>query len=105
MLAYIIANEKANHTAWVFHECRDSVGLGHSTGFKDRQEAIEYGKAFWDALDPQTRESYLSDPTAVFFVAEMHLGWNPYGDNFYYDFSDVIPAWDAIAEAKGKDEK
>ena len=105
MLSYIIADENVNHTAWVFHEYRDSTATGHYELFKDKDAAIKHAKDEWELMCTRDQRSYITDTTGMFFVAEMPVEWDDYFECFEPDFSAFTPVWDAIAEAREKGEK
>lgn len=105
MLAYIIADENVNHTAWVFHECREDRCTGHYELFKDKDAAIKHAKDEWELMCTRDQRSYITDPAGMFFVAEMPVEWEDSFGCFEPDFSAFTPVWDAIAEARGKSEK
>ena len=105
LLTFYVENEKVNHTAWVFCQTRSNFPGGYEY-FRDMQSAIDTAKKFWSQLDTETKESYISDPSAEFCVAERPLKWNSAHETFTFDYhSAYTPVWDAIAEARGKSEK
>ena len=97
MLAYIVALEGINLTAYVFSEYRDSFGNGSEKLFASRDEAIRYAKEAWDHLNSHDQDSYKNDPAGSFCATEaVPVIWDDVEEEFYADMSNYDIAWSAF---------
>ena len=82
---------------WVFHEYRDSGGIGSTKCFDTQAEAVEHAKAEWDRLCAADTQRYIDDPAGMFLVSLVPVEWDEIGKEWHpSDLGSLDPVWSAL---------